>query len=54
MRSHVIKENEAKNYNSLCGGKASKMATQAAPPPPKVVGLKQRVPMHCGMNTRIA
>ncbi len=38
-RSYVIKENEAKNYISLCGGKARERATYAAPPP-----LKWRVP----------
>ncbi len=38
-----FKENEAKNYNSLGGGgEASKMATQASPPP-KVAGQKWRV-----------
>jgi hypothetical protein len=32
-RSHLIKENKAKNYKSLCGGGGgSKMATQAVPP----------------------
>ncbi len=34
-RSHLIKEKEAKNYNSLCGGD-SKIATQAMPPSPKL------------------
>jgi hypothetical protein len=34
-----IKENKAKNYISLCGGKASKMTIQAVPLPlPKVAG----------------
>ncbi len=32
-RSHVNKENEAKNYISLCLGKACERATQADPPP---------------------
>jgi hypothetical protein len=33
-RSHVIKEKEAKNNNSLCGGEGgSKMATKAVPLP---------------------
>jgi hypothetical protein len=31
-RCHLIKEKEAKNKNSLCGGGAAKMATQAIPP----------------------
>ncbi len=35
-RSHLINEKEAKNYNSLCGGEGSKMATQAMPPSPKL------------------
>ena len=33
-----MKENEAKNYISLCGGKACERATQATPTPPKVAG----------------
>jgi hypothetical protein len=44
--SHLIKEKEAKNYNSLCGGGGSKIATQAMPPslqlaelPPKSADL---------------
>ncbi len=32
-RSHLMKENEAKNYNSLCGEGGSKMAAQASPLP---------------------
>jgi hypothetical protein len=42
-RSHFIKEKEAKNYNSLCGGGGgSKMATQAIPPSPKLAELRPK------------
>jgi hypothetical protein len=52
-RSHLIKENKAKNYNSLCGGKAARWLPKHLPSPKwrvsgsKVAGLFSPPP-PCG------